>query len=148
MLKRNRMTTRREIVSTGTLDSLNVDWKKEFDQKYADLIFKSEAKKKSKSSLQDNSFFPDDSLITMKDGRQGNFFNLSFISLTSSPVNLNKSSTLQRQDAKEDDLLFLPNMEEMEHNQQNFELQKGTPKTSTRTKKLRYSYHILENSQL
>ena len=81
---------RRSMANTGTLDSLNVDWKKEFDQKYADLIFKTEEKKKSNSSLSANSLFSTEECL--KRGFQDDLANISFssqtYSITSSPVNL------------------------------------------------------------
>ena len=46
---------RKSVESPDSLDNINVDWKKEFNKKYADHLFKTEAKKSSKSSSTSSS---------------------------------------------------------------------------------------------
>merc|ERR1711915_467386 len=53
MRKPKMFKKKKEVVSRASLDSLNVDWRKEFDQKYADLIFKMVATSEMGGNLLD-----------------------------------------------------------------------------------------------
>ena len=56
MLRKPKLLKKRKSAeSPESLDNLNVDWKKEFNKKYADHLFKTEAKRKSKSSSSSSS---------------------------------------------------------------------------------------------
>ena len=142
-MKRPRiMRSRRRIhQNTGTLDSLDVDWKKEFDQKYADLIFKTEAKKISSnlSSSAEERLSPE---------CEENIQNLSFSSgktytIACSPIHLGSRTN---EEEETDKLLFLPNLSEMKEDQECFEAKKQKSKSPYKARKLIYSYHVLKNS--
>ena len=137
---------KKEIMSRASLDSLNVDWRKEFDQKYADLIFKMKSKKKSSSSLVGNTSM----VATSEMG--GNMLDFSLLSsssksLASSSVSEN-SLCLDQIDDQHEDLLFLPHLEEIKEKEENFESENTNQKDIFHRRKLRYSYHILKDSEL
>merc|ERR1712154_135807 len=133
---------RRSRANTGTLDSLDVDWKKEFDQKYADLIFKTEAKKKA--SLLTNSI--EDRL---NPETQEDINNLSFSSgktYTISCSNEEISTIKKEKESDNDELLFLPNLALMKEEQDSFGAKKEKYQSPYKARKLSYSYHILQTS--
>ena len=141
-MKRPRVlkSRRKDLMNTGTLDSLNVDWKKEFDQKYADLIFKTEEKKISKSSFTTNLS------SSIEERLHPDLDELSFSSsrtytLPCSPVSLDRAEHA-------DKLLFMPNLAEMKQDQENFETRTLKAKTPSKPRKLRYSYHVLQKTNV
>ena len=134
-MKRPRIMRRKiQQNNTGTLDSLDVDWKKEFDQKYADLIFKTEAKRitSNLANSTEERLNPE-----CREDRS----NLSFSSgktytVDSSPIN---------EEDDTDKLLFLPNLSEMKEDQDCFEAKKHISKSPYKARKLSYSYHVLKD---
>merc|ERR1712242_25430 len=134
-MKRPRMvkSKRRIQQNTGTLDSLDVDWKKEFDQKYADLIFKTEAKRITSNLI--NSTEERLNPECQEDMSNTSFSSGKTYTTDISPIN------------EEDDtnqLLFLPKLSEMKEDQDCFEAKKLKSKSPYKARKLSYSYHVLK----
>ena len=128
-MMRNRRR-RRELVDTTSLSSINIDWNKEFEEKYAELLVKTYRKKmedkavkmeKYQEDVQSVSMIPQTSLL-MGD----NSINLS--------LNNNNKEKVERKKEKMDETLADA------QEQRNL----LTAKKLSSRRNLKYSYHILK----
>ena len=126
LMMRRRDQGKKKNIDTSSLASINVDWKKEFEEKYAELLSKT-AKRKSccpkESAEKLNQDLLNISLIA----------NTSYI--TDTPVNLSVSEA--ESDSRE--------TEELSEDEDNRNLLSGEPVVARRI--LRYKYHTLRNKQ-
>lgn len=128
-MMRNRRR-RREKVDTTSLSSINIDWNREFEEKYAELLVKTYRKKmedkvvkmeKYQEDVQSVSMIPQTSLL-MDDTS----INLS--------LNNNQEEKAEREKEKMDDTLA-------DHQEQRNLL---TAKKLPSRRNLKYSYHVLK----
>ena len=128
-MMRNRRR-RREKVDTTSLSSINIDWNREFEEKYAELLVKTYRKKmedkmvkmeKYQEDVQSVSMIPQTSLL-MDDTS----INLS--------LNNNQEEKAEREKEKMDDTLA-------DHQEQRNLL---TSKKLPSRRNLKYSYHVLK----
>ena len=129
LMMRRRDQGKRKNIDTGSLASINVDWKKEFEDKYAELLSKT-AKRKSRQVCPEES----------KEKLSQDLLNISLIAntsyITESPVNLSMAET-------ETESL---ETSELAEDQENRNLLSGEP-VGGRRRILRYKYHTLRNKQ-
>ena len=128
MMRKKRRQNKNMMVDTSSLASLNIDWRQEFEEKYAELIDKTKQK---------NSQDYDEAVH--KEKFQKELMNISLIANTSL---LNESSSKD---------LSLNETCSEEDNNQTFTDSKGQrnllkPKKVQSLRRLRYSYHILRNA--
>ena len=129
-MMRNRRRRKRELVDTTSLSSINIDWNKEFEEKYAELLVKTYRKKmedkavkmeKYQEDVQSVSMIPQTSLL-MGD----NSINLS--------LNNNNKEQVESKKEKMDETLADA------QEQRNL----LTAKKLSSRRNLKYSYHILK----
>ena len=129
MMRNRRRRREHELVDTTSLSSINIDWNKEFEEKYAELLVKTYRKKmedkevkmeKYQEDVQSVSMIPQTSLL-MGD----NSINLSF--------NNNKEKVERRKEKMDDTLA--------DHQEQRNLL---TAKKLPSRRNLKYSYHVLK----
>ena len=129
LMMRRRDQGKKKNIDTSSLASINVDWKKEFEEKYAELLSKTAKRKSCK-------LCPEESGEKLKQ----DLLNISLIAntsyITESPVNL--SITELEPDSRE--------IEELGEDQENRNLLSGEP-VGARRRILRYKYHTLRNKQ-
>ena len=123
---RRKRKEKRSFVDTSSLASLNIDWRREFEDKYAELIDKTEQKKRTNKTIQREKF-------------QQDLQNISLIANTS----------LVKENTK--DLSLNETCQEEEDNNQTFADTEGKrnllkPKKVQSLRRLRYSYHVLRNA--
>ena len=124
-MMRNRRR-RREQVDTTSLSSINIDWKGEFEEKYAELLLKTYRKKM------------EDKVVKM-DKYQEDVQSVSMIPQTSllmgdTSINLSINNNKEENEEKMDDTLA-------DHQEQRNLL---TAKKLPSRKNLKYSYHVLK----
>ena len=129
LMMRRRDQGKRKNLDTGSLASINVDWKKEFEAKYAELLSKTAQRKSSKLRPEES-----------KEKLSQDLLNISLIAntsyITESPVNLSIAET-------ETESL---ETSELAEDQENRNLLSGEP-VGGRRRILRYKYHTLRTKQ-
>ena len=112
---------RKSVEQPDSLDNLNVDWRKEFNKKYADHLFKTEAKRKTKSSPSSEPSFSSEEWIkefnarynpppqSPKEDDQEAAFYSNLPSRTSTPVS-HRILPLNRLDMPVQKIRFLPDV--------------------------------------
>ena len=130
LMMRRRDQGKRKNIDTGSLASINVDWKKEFEAKYAELLSKTAKRKSSK-------LCPEESKEKLSQDLQ----NISLIAntsyITEAPVNLSVAEVSETESLE---------TEELSEDQDNRNLLSGEP-VGGRRRILRYKYHTLRNKQ-
>ena len=122
MMIRNKRRKVQSYVDTSSLASINIDWKQEFEEKYAELIDKTQKRKGSKKEA-------------IKEKFQEEMKNISLIANTSllietSDINL----SISEQDSEENCTISESN------ENQNLLTSKKMPSS----RQLKYSYHVLK----
>ena len=122
MMIRNKRRKVQSYVDTSSLASINIDWKQEFEEKYAELIDKTQKRKGSKKEAIREKF-------------QEEMKNISLIANTSllietSDINL----SISEQDSEENCTISESN------ENQNLLTSKKMPSS----RQLKYSYHVLK----
>ena len=130
LMMRRRDQKKRKTMDTGSLASINVDWKKEFEDKYAELLSKTARRKCSK-------LCPEES----KEKLSQDLLNISLIAntsyITDSPVNLSITEPSEAE---------ILETEELSEDQENINLLSGEP-VGGRRRILKYKYHTLRTKQ-
>lgn len=130
LMMRRRDQKKRKTMDTGSLASINVDWKKEFEDKYAELLSKT-ARRKSSKLCPENS----------KEKLSQDLLNISLIAntsyITDTPVNLSID------EASEAEIL---ETEELGEEQEKRNLLSGEL-VGGRRRILKYKYHTLRTKQ-
>ena len=122
MMMRRREKGKRRNIDTSSLSSINIDWKKEFEEKYCELLSKTEKRKSGKIS---------------KEKLSQELFNISLIANTSylseSPVNLSLTE------------IETEGNENLNVEEENRNLLSSEPVSGRRI--LKYKYHTLKISK-
>ena len=131
LIKKRKFKAKRNV-DTSSLSSINIDWKLEFEEKYRELLAKTQNKKHPDS--QPNS-------VKMKEKFQQEMKEISLLAAT---------SLLNESDAKLDLSFNNTTFNETENNNSIDETSHDrkllSPKKKISTRNLKYSYHILKKA--
>ena len=126
-MMRRRDKRKQRHIDTSSLSSINIDWKKEFEEKYSELLSKTEKRKSTNISTE-----------KLKEKFSQELVNISLIANTSylSDGPLNLSITEEENESI--------NIENMDDDKQNLNLLSSKAVPGMRV--LKYKYHTLRNS--
>ena len=129
-MMRNRRRRRRELVDTTSLSSINIDWNKEFEEKYAELLVKTYRKKMEDKAVKMEKYQEDVQSVSM-------IPQTSLLSLCDNSISLNNNNNKEKVESKK---------EKMDETLADAQEQRNllTAKKLSSRRNLKYSYHALK----